>query len=117
MKEVRQWVCRMPSSDALPRNSPPEHEPLLTEKRELEARIRELEAKARSLESHGVAGRIHVAEATWLALRERFTFEPRGEIEIKSIGRVQAWLLTGLREYPAMLSPPPNLSPGTGGTD
>lgn len=53
---------------------------------------------ASRLESHGVAGRIHVTEATWLALRERFTFEQRGEVEIKSIGRVKAWFLTGCRE-------------------
>jgi class 3 adenylate cyclase/putative methionine-R-sulfoxide reductase with GAF domain len=53
---------------------------------------------ASRLESHGMAGRIHVAESTWLALSDRFTFEPRGEIEIKSIGRVKTWFLTGLRE-------------------
>jgi class 3 adenylate cyclase/putative methionine-R-sulfoxide reductase with GAF domain len=53
---------------------------------------------ASRLESHGVAGHIHVAEATWLALRDHFTFEPRGEVEIKSIGRVKTWLLTGRRE-------------------
>ena len=53
---------------------------------------------ASRLESHGVAGRIHVTEATWLALRDRFTFEPRGEVEIKSIGRVKTWFLTGRRE-------------------
>lgn len=53
---------------------------------------------ASRLESHGVAGRIHVGEATWLALRDRFTFEPRGEIEVKSLGRVKTWFLTGLHE-------------------
>jgi class 3 adenylate cyclase/putative methionine-R-sulfoxide reductase with GAF domain len=53
---------------------------------------------ASRLESHGVAGRIHVTEATWLALRDRFIFEQRGEIEIKSIGRVKTWFLTGRRE-------------------
>jgi class 3 adenylate cyclase/putative methionine-R-sulfoxide reductase with GAF domain len=50
---------------------------------------------ASRLESHGVSGRIHVTEATWLALRDRFTFEPRGEVEIKSIGPVKTWFLTG----------------------
>ncbi|HYI00278.1 adenylate/guanylate cyclase domain-containing protein [Hyalangium sp.] len=53
---------------------------------------------ASRLESHGVAGRIHVSEATWVALRDRFAFEPRGEIEVKSIGRVKTWLLKGVRE-------------------
>ena len=53
---------------------------------------------ASRLESHGVPGRIHVSEAIWQALKDRFAFEPRGEIEVKSIGKVKTWLLTGLRE-------------------
>ncbi|KFE66784.1 adenylate/guanylate cyclase domain-containing protein [Hyalangium minutum] len=53
---------------------------------------------ASRLESHGVPGRIHVSEAIWQALNDRFAFEPRGEIEVKSIGKVKTWLLTGLRE-------------------
>jgi class 3 adenylate cyclase len=52
---------------------------------------------ASRLESHGVAGRIHVAESTWLALREGFSFEPRGEMEMKSRGLVKTWFLTGSR--------------------
>jgi class 3 adenylate cyclase len=53
---------------------------------------------ASRLESHGVPGRIHVSEAIWQALNDRFAFEPRGVIDVKSIGRVKTWLLTGLRE-------------------
>jgi class 3 adenylate cyclase/putative methionine-R-sulfoxide reductase with GAF domain len=53
---------------------------------------------ASRLESHGVAGHIHVGESSWLPLRERFLFEPRGETEMKSIGRVKTWFLTGVRE-------------------
>lgn len=52
---------------------------------------------ASRLESHGQAGRIHVSEATRLALQDRFSFEPRGETEMKSIGRVKTWFLTGTR--------------------
>jgi class 3 adenylate cyclase/putative methionine-R-sulfoxide reductase with GAF domain len=52
---------------------------------------------ASRLESHGAAGRIHVCESTWRALQDRFTFEKRGEIEVKSIGRVKTWFLTGCR--------------------
>lgn len=52
---------------------------------------------ASRLEAHSAAGRIHVSESTWLALRERFTFESRGEIDMKSIGRVRTWFLTGSR--------------------
>jgi class 3 adenylate cyclase/putative methionine-R-sulfoxide reductase with GAF domain len=52
---------------------------------------------ASRLEAHGAAGRIHVGESTWQTLGERFTFEPRGEIEVKSMGRVKTWFLTGRR--------------------
>jgi class 3 adenylate cyclase len=52
---------------------------------------------ASRLEAHGAAGRIHVSESTWQRLCDRFTFEPRGEIEVKSIGRVKTWFLTGTR--------------------
>ncbi|WPB75298.1 adenylate/guanylate cyclase domain-containing protein [Archangium violaceum] len=52
---------------------------------------------ASRLESHGLSGRIQVSEPTYLALRERFGFEPRGEVDIKSIGPVRTWWLTGER--------------------
>jgi PAS domain S-box-containing protein len=52
---------------------------------------------ASRMESHGVPGRVQVTESTWLALRERFDFEPRGEVEIKSLGRLKTWLLVGER--------------------
>ncbi|MFY0569350.1 adenylate/guanylate cyclase domain-containing protein [Archangium lansingense] len=52
---------------------------------------------ASRLESHGLPGRIQVSESTWLALRERFIFEARGEVDIKSIGPVRTWLLVGER--------------------
>ncbi|WP_224362104.1 adenylate/guanylate cyclase domain-containing protein [Hyalangium versicolor] len=53
---------------------------------------------ASRLESHGLAGHIHVGESTRVALQDRFTFEPRGETEMKSIGRVKTWFLTGIRK-------------------
>ena len=52
---------------------------------------------ASRLESHGLSGRIQVSEPTYLALRERFDFEPRGEVDIKSIGPVRTWWLVGER--------------------
>ncbi|HSP79380.1 MAG TPA: adenylate/guanylate cyclase domain-containing protein, partial [Myxococcaceae bacterium] len=48
---------------------------------------------ASRLESHGLPNHIQVSEPTWRALRERFHFEPRDEVEIKSLGRVKTWLL------------------------
>lgn len=48
---------------------------------------------ASRLESHGVPGRVHVLESTVKALGSEFEFEPRGEIELRSVGRVSTWLL------------------------
>ncbi len=50
---------------------------------------------ASRMESNGVPGRIQVSTATWERLRERYDFEVRGDIEVKGIGRVQAYLLNG----------------------
>ncbi len=52
---------------------------------------------ASRLESHGLPGRVHVSEPTYLALREHFDFEPRGQVDIKSIGPVRTWLLNTVR--------------------
>jgi adenylate cyclase len=48
---------------------------------------------ASRMESQGVVDRIQVSEATYLQLKERFTFEDRGEIEIKGRGPMQTYLL------------------------
>jgi guanylate cyclase len=50
---------------------------------------------ASRMESNGLPGRIQVSTATWERLRERYDFEARGDIEVKGIGRVQAYLLNG----------------------
>lgn len=50
---------------------------------------------ASRMESNGLPGRIQVSAATWERLRERYDFEARGDIEVKGIGRVQAYLLNG----------------------
>ena len=50
---------------------------------------------ASRMESSGVPGRIQVSEATWMRLRDGYAFEERGEIEVKGIGRVSAYLLVG----------------------
>ena len=48
---------------------------------------------ASRMESSGIPGRIQVTEETYGRLRDRFTFEDRGEIDIKGKGRVHAYLL------------------------
>lgn len=48
---------------------------------------------ASRMESQGVIGQIQVTEAVYLKLRDRFTFVPRGKIEIKGRGLQEAYLL------------------------
>ncbi len=69
---------------------------------------------ASRMESHGLPGRIQVSEAAWQRLAGRFTFEPRGEIEVKGKGRVRTWWLTGRRhDEPPALCPPPGIPAGS----
>jgi len=51
---------------------------------------------ASRMESHGVPGRIQVAEPTWVRIRDGFVFETRGTIEVKGKGLIRTWYL--LRE-------------------
>lgn len=48
---------------------------------------------ASRMESSDGAGRVQVSEPAHQRLRGHFQFEPRGEIEVKGIGPVQAYLL------------------------
>ncbi len=48
---------------------------------------------ASRMESHSVTGRIHITEATRLALGNRFPLEPRGTIEVKGKGPMQTYFL------------------------
>lgn len=50
---------------------------------------------ASRMESHGLPNAIQVSAATMEKLSDHYVLEERGEIEIKGIGSVQAWLLTG----------------------
>ncbi len=45
------------------------------------------------MESHGEAGKIHVSEEVYEALKEKFAFEERGEMEIKGKGTMRTWFL------------------------
>lgn len=53
---------------------------------------------ASRLESHGLPGRVHVADATRRALEPRYRFEPRGDIELRGVGRATTWFLIGAAE-------------------
>ncbi len=52
---------------------------------------------ASRMESHGEAGKIHVSEEVFDALKEKFVFEERGELEIKGKGTMRTWFLTKVR--------------------
>jgi len=52
---------------------------------------------ASRMESSGIAGRIQVTEATYILLRDRYTFEERGEIEVKGKGLMNVYLLAEQR--------------------
>jgi class 3 adenylate cyclase len=49
--------------------------------------------RASRMESHGVPGRVQVTEETCRRLRDWFTFEPRGTIDIKGLGPTTTYLL------------------------
>lgn len=52
---------------------------------------------ASRMESHGIPGAIQVTETVYDQLSDSFTFERRGEIEIKGRGQMITWFLTGRR--------------------
>jgi class 3 adenylate cyclase len=52
---------------------------------------------ASRMESNGIPDKIQVSSSTWERLRDRYEFEARGDIEVKGIGSVKAYLLTGKR--------------------
>jgi class 3 adenylate cyclase len=53
---------------------------------------------ASRMESHGEPGKIHVSETAYHALKERFDFERRGEIEIKGKGAMTTYFLVGVKK-------------------
>ena len=48
---------------------------------------------ASRLESHGSSGRVHVSDTVFQRLKDRFTFEPRGKIELKGRGPMNTYFL------------------------
>jgi class 3 adenylate cyclase len=50
---------------------------------------------ASRMESHAPPGAIQVSERTYLRLRGRFRFEPRGDLEVKGKGLMTTYLLVG----------------------
>jgi adenylate cyclase len=52
---------------------------------------------ASRMESHGTPGRIQITRATFELLGDEFECEPRGPIQVKGKGEVEAWYLVGPR--------------------
>lgn len=50
---------------------------------------------ASRLESHGNSGKIHVSKEVYEILKRNFTFEHRGEIPVKGLGKLETYFLTG----------------------
>lgn len=50
---------------------------------------------ASRMESHGVAGRVQITDATRSRLGARFLLEERGVIDVKDMGELRTWFLTG----------------------
>jgi class 3 adenylate cyclase len=50
---------------------------------------------ASRMESHGIPGAIQVSAQTRALLQDHYLLEARGEIDIKGLGPVPAWLLKG----------------------
>ncbi|MCS6809011.1 MAG: adenylate/guanylate cyclase domain-containing protein [Bacteroidota bacterium] len=50
---------------------------------------------ASRMESHGVVGKIQCSEEVYELLKEKFTFEERGVIDVKGKGMMRTWFLTG----------------------
>jgi guanylate cyclase len=53
---------------------------------------------ASRMESHGVAGKIQVAQATYELIQADFICEARGMIDVKGRGEMATWFLEGVRE-------------------
>ena len=52
---------------------------------------------ASRMESHGNPGRIHVSEATYELIKDKFLFEERGTTHIKGKGEMQTYWLKGAK--------------------
>jgi class 3 adenylate cyclase len=50
---------------------------------------------ASRMESHGVAGRVQMADSTRRRLGESFLFEERGALEVEGQGDVTTWFVGG----------------------
>ncbi len=48
---------------------------------------------ASRMETGGIPDSVQVTRAVYERLKDQFVFEPRGTIEVKGKGKIEAWLL------------------------
>jgi len=54
---------------------------------------------ASRMESHGVPGKIQIAQSTYELIKDEFDCTRRGVVQIKGKGPMQTWFLEGSRQY------------------
>ncbi len=65
---------------------------------------------ASRMESQGLPNRIHVTEATYQRLKDKYVFERRGEIEVRGRGPMVSYFLCGRREQHELEQAVPDLA-------
>jgi class 3 adenylate cyclase len=58
------------------------------------------------MESHGVPGTIQISRATYELLKDNFTCQPRGVVQVKGKGEMETFYLTGRRAGRTQYSAP-----------
>ncbi len=62
---------------------------------------------ASRMESHGVAGKVHITNATYQLLKDDFECVSRGEVQIKGKGNMETWFVVAPKDRPAQVSASP----------
>ena len=53
---------------------------------------------ASRMESHGLGGTIQITQATYELIKDEFVCEPRGTVDVKGKGEMEAWLVISAKE-------------------
>jgi len=66
---------------------------------------------ASRMESHSEVGHIQVSEATYWRLQEKYFLTARGDVDVKGIGKVPTYFLTGRKPSAGAYVPPRRIEP------
>jgi guanylate cyclase len=53
---------------------------------------------ASRMQSHGIPGQIQISESTYELIKEQFTCEPRGAVNVKGKGEMEVWLVRSVKD-------------------